>query len=483
MNTRDLKNPGGRKSSAAFFLIAILAGFGYLLPCQAQQASSTDPLKQIVWFSGPQTQPLADCADIKIPQGYHLTGVQGARIALQSINTPVPDNLIGVLTVDSSAGKWWAILQYTPEGYLKNAQTERLDSAGLLKTLQAQIKSQYNASAASLSWESAPAYDSSTHSLSWSVDAQTGGAKVLNESVVLLGRHGYFEITAVRPYPLGSAPSLQQLESDITFKDGENYSDYQNGDKVAAIGLADLIVGDKDKSTASASHRNFGGAAAAWIYSGLGVCVVLGSLMLLRKRNRPHAVRVSANKAHETPVVPEASAAPAAPAMASAAIASQPSDAVSNGHQNGMATAKLPEQRKLSKQFHRSRKKKVFNYPKFYTNVMRELSLHSYGPTTTNGKFNSNGYANGHANGHANGSNGHSNGHANGNGSNGSSLLSDPVKAEIIELIATQKNLIQEQKCLLEQQTKLIEEKRWLIEEQTNFLKNQSGQQYPLKFE
>ena len=511
MNVRYMKSYNGEKHPIAFCLMVLVAVFVVSNhSCQAQQPSLdavlSDPLKQVGWVSGPEKVSLGDFADFDIPAGYRLTDAHGARVILQSYNTPVTDGVVGLLA--SSSGKWWAVIEYTPAGYVKNAGDQLIDTASVLKAAQAEIQKRDNAqgasAATSLSWKSKPVYDASTHSLAWSIQIQSPSMKGENDTVALLGRHGVLDITAVQASATADSSSLKQLIGDIKFRDGERYTDYQGGDKVADIGLAQLIVG---QDHAAAAGSGFAASWIYWVYSGVGACIVVGiaGLLLMKKRSRPARVAVPVAAASVPATKPIVSAsmvsaptaaispqvAPAtapSPTVASTMAAASSHHAASN-HQNGAAAVKTNgAQAKTPKQFHRNRKKKVFNYPKFYTNVMRELSLHSYGPgTVANGKSGFNGHSNGHQNGHANGhtngnTNGHSNGQSNGH-TNGVNGINDAVKTEIGQLIASQKNLIEEQKCLLEQQTKLIAEKRWLIEEQTAFLKGQVNSQFPLKFE
>jgi hypothetical protein len=361
----------------------------------------------------------------------------------------------------------------------------QINAGSILKTVKKEIQAQGNGQTlTSLNWDTAPVYDSQAHSLQWSYQAQTASSKTLNRGEALLGRHGYIELTAVESYPLSTAPDLKQLAANITFKPGERYSDYQNGDKLAEVGLAEVISGGKPANTAGIFSSGFGGMAAACVYGGLAL-LTLGGLIVLRKKNRHRPSH--AHAAVEVPAKMAVAATSAAqPLPAFQAAAANGNGNGTNGSHNGHTAAVMPAARNGSKSLHRNRRKRVFDYSKFYTNVVKDLSLHSYGSGTAlpNGRKSSNGYANGHTNGHGNG-NGHANGHANGNGANGGNH--DAVKAEIEQLIVTQKHLIQEQKCLLEQQTKLIEEKRWLIQEQTAFLKGQAelieDQQFPLKFE
>jgi uncharacterized membrane-anchored protein len=473
MNVRHVKSSGGWKRSATICLVPVFALlFTFYSQCQGQQASvdSVVPAdSNIRWAIGPQKLSLGDYADIDVPAGYRMTDAHGARIILDSLNNPVPDNLIGALS--DTAGKWWAVMEYLPKGFVKDVG--QIDSTAVLKALQAEMQGS-GQPAASLDWQSAPVYDPQMHSLTWSLQVQNGSNKQLSQSIILLGRSGFVKITSYQPADLSA---LKQLAASINFRDGQRYADFQSGDQVARIGLSDLITGEKHAAKVGTRH-GFAGATAAWIYSGIFICVVVGGVMLVRRKKTAHVSRPPR-------VAPSAMAAKpsvAQPAAAARPSIAQPVAATNNGHKNGAVSTKAPpqtEQKKQVKHFHRNRRKKIFNYPKFYTNVMRELSMHSYGTGHfVNGKSGSNGHTNGHHNG---ASNGHTNG-ANGN-SNGVNGVNEAIKGEIASLIANQKNLIEEQKCLLEQQTKLIAEKRWLIEEQSAFLKGQAEQQFPLKFE
>jgi uncharacterized membrane-anchored protein len=477
MNVRYLKSSKTCEVSTAFCLVAIFGVLSISLQPQCRAQSSLNSAGAAVnWISGPQTMSVGNYADIQVPQGYRWVDGQAARAVLEGQNNPVPDDLIGVMVPDS--GKWWAVVEFAPDGYLKDAKEFSSPVAAKYAetALNDQRTKQGLSSITSLDWQSKPVYDDQAHTLTWSLQVQTASSKALDERLVMLGRHGILQITAVQPYPFTDAPFMKGLASDVSFKDGERYADYQTGDKIARIGMAELITGNNESNLAASSH-GFAGSAAAMVYAGLGACALVGGLVVVMQRKK-HQRPV--NRPVRTPV-----AAAAAPVASHASNGSNGS-ASRNGQSAAPTAAKVvlnQSQRKGLGNANRNRRRKVFDYPKFYTNVMRELSLHSYGPgvpmakakANTNGH--ANGHTNGHANGHANGSNGHANGANNGNG------VAEAIKSEIHELIASQKNLIQEQKLLLEQQTKLIEEKRWLIEEQTAFLKGQSEGQFPLKFE
>ena len=417
------------------------------------------PSQEIKWISGPQQASLGTLADIEVPQGYRLTGETGARILLERMKNPVPDGLIGILAPDS--GKWWIVLTFTDVGYVKNADKERIDSAAVLKAVQQRSEMQNSeraeqgmASIISVAWERPPVYDAEGHSLEWALRADTHSSKVVNDTVLLLGRRGVLEIITVQPYAASSAlVDLQQLIKNITFKEGQRYADYESGDKNADVSLSQLIIDDKQPAGSRNLMASSGGSVVVWIYSGLAGCVVmvLGMLLYQKRRQRRVPGAIYTNGRH---------------AIAAARAAS------GNGHGNGSASVSArPVMQKdvsLPDNHGKLRRRRVFDYSKFYTHVVMELSSKS---NTVAGPM-----LNGRSNNHA----------VNGTNGTNTEAASQTVAGATLDLIASQKNLIEEQKRLMQQQTRLIEERRKLIEEQNGLLKRQAEMiesQYSLKLE
>lgn len=445
----------------AYSTIVLITTFAAFLclqhQCRAQQAlaaqsvTALDTLKYVTWVSGPQEVTLGDIADINIPYGYRLTDVHGARMILANLNDPIPDDLVGILA--PASGKWMAILEYAPDGYLKNPDGMKVDTKAVLNQVLNQINAQQGqSSVASLVWQTQPAYDVHRHLLEWSFEIITpASAKILNQTTVLLGRHGVLEVTVAHPFSSADAPSLNQLINDINFKGGERYADYHSGDKVAEVGLAELILGDKPAPTGGAFSERFG-SATAWIYCGFAVCLIAGGVVVVRRRNKTQG-RQAPVHTHSTKHKSRGNGASSAQSIAVA-------NAKSNGH-----ALRIPVTKNGSKHHHHHHRRRIFDHSKFYMKVMRDLSRSSYDPAImTNGKNESHGH-NSHVNGDSNGHvNGHTNGHAASNGTN----ANQTTKSEMEDLIASQKKLIEDQKRLLEQQSRLIDEKRSLIEKRKN---------------
>ncbi|MGH7980872.1 MAG: DUF2167 domain-containing protein, partial [Limisphaerales bacterium] len=294
MNVQSLKAPRGMRPVVIACLLGAVAGTACLQESLAQQSPSqslifADPLKQINWISGPQKISIGDFANVTIPDGYRFADARGAHVILLNANTPVPNDLIGVLA--NNGGTWFAVLQYDKNGCVKTAQLDHIDSAALLKAVQKQLKNDNNLHGiTSLTWQSEPNFDAQASSLTWALQVQGGTAKTLKEGVALLGRHGILEVSAISSIP-SAAPALDQIVSrDISFKDGERHSDYQKGDKAGKLQLAAMIAGNEDESAMAAGTA----AWVYWVYSGLAICLGFAGVMVLvsrKKSRRHHAVR------------------------------------------------------------------------------------------------------------------------------------------------------------------------------------------------
>src|SRR5450631_2159797 len=224
-------------------------------------SSGLQPQEQ-VWISGPEMTSLGAIADLQIPAGYRFTGSEGAGNLLRQMNNPVPPGLIGILTPNS--GEWLAVIEFNQIGHVSDARNNsQMNSTALLKAIKDRTEAQNNdpmnmggLTTASVDWESQPVYDEKDHSLEWAVRAETQSGKVVNHSVVLLGRQGVLDVTMVKAYQgLPDLVPLKQLVKNISFKRGQAYADYQKGDKTAGVSLANLVVNDEAPAASEASEN------------------------------------------------------------------------------------------------------------------------------------------------------------------------------------------------------------------------------------
>src|SRR5579859_1171723 len=487
------------KSAGVFWLLPVFIVFltqsGNADQSSLLSLASPDQV-QVNWTSGPADASLGTLADIKIPKGYRFTDSIGAGALLGRMNNPIPQGLVGIIAPES--GQWWVVLTYKEIGYVKDVDKGAVDAAAVLKTISDRANRQNEDRTihnlpliTSVDWALAPVFDAKTHAVEWAVRAKTQSAEVINHTVRLLGRQGMLDATAVAPYQIKAAANLvplKELVKNISFKQGQRYTDYQDGDKVSDIALAGLITGDDDslasqKSDVTASNKSagaWGWYVLAGVIAGGGVMLVRGVVQRHHKSRRvPSAGSLIVGNGigngnghvHASAVVTPPIPATAGNDLQSSKVRTdevkpggvKPQVAVTQNGSNGSA--------------HRpgARRKKVFDYHRFYTDTVMKLSSSGYTAEVTP--------RNGHTNGH---SDGHSSAPAMEAQPASYGAMNQAMVQSHLDLIANQKALIEEQKRLVQQQTRLIEEKSKLIEEQNEILVRQSAMiesQYSLKLE
>jgi uncharacterized membrane-anchored protein len=439
------------------------------------------------WEMGMNTANLGSVASIGIPQGYRLMNEADARLFLEQLGNPVPKGLVGILAPQS--GHWWAVFAFTGTGYLKDADKQPLDPVEILQALRKRAEpdnlspvERVKAPAASVEWKELPYFNSYSHTLAWAIQADTQRSRTINDTVLILGRSGVLELTAVQPYEPGvDLPPITQLARHITFKEGKRYEDFQAGDKVANISLLGLIVDDE--------HPEFwntrsGSRYVAWVFYSLIACLAACGLVIYTKRRRP-AARTAIRTAVREATTKAASAHAAASTSNAAQGALAKSMASVHSPGNGSAVA-APGAHKIGSNGNGSKRAKpdkrgrrlVFNYAKFYTDFVMntEPAIKSATPFK--------------ANGNGNGSNGHGPTVSAPNGHIGADQASLPQvghpAATLVELISDQKALIDGQKHLILEQTRFIEEKRKFFNDQNQLLERQTAMfenQYSLKLD
>ena len=389
------------------------------------------------WILGPSKAALGDYATIRIPEGYRFTDAKGARVLLQRMRNPISPTLIGLFAPDS--GKWWLVLDAIDVGYLQGLNKDvRLDSKTILTGVRARVEldnlrraRQGGTPIASINWSKAPVFDAADNTLEWCLRAETivdsivnleqvsETNTVLNSTIRLIGRSRILGLTAVQgdlaDRSAADSFSMKDLIKNVSFNPGQRYSDFKPGDKIAAGKLEQLIIGDPLPVVMP---------QWVWIAIGCGGVLVLAGLIgglywlgrrMLRKERMSRAFPDYQEYGHALAPV------------------------FSNGKVHNGA-----------------RRRREFNYHKFYSDMMLEVSS---GPTVLQPV----------------------------DGVNGKRVAAadrvmpttkTSVDLSILqanrELIANQTQLIAEQKRLLQEQGKLIEEKSRLIHEKTQLLEKQA---------
>jgi uncharacterized membrane-anchored protein len=241
----------------------------------AAEPAQPEPKPEFAWVVSPSEGQIAQHAHIRLEGDLGFLDAAETRKFLQATGNLPSDNSY---TLANKEQGWFAIFDFVADGYVKD--DEKIDPDGLLSVLQENNKAgmekrkQQNLGLLFLDgWHTPPHYDSQTKRLEWAImlhDEQNN--KVVNFTTRLLGRHGYMSATLVSdPKNLDrDIASFKTALKGYDFNDGERYSEFRSGDKVAAYGLGALVLGGAAAAVASKggfkaiAYAAVAAAAAAW---------------------------------------------------------------------------------------------------------------------------------------------------------------------------------------------------------------------------
>jgi uncharacterized membrane-anchored protein len=241
-----------------------------------------DDLESVKFQKGPATGDLGTAAQVRVPAGFVFANGNDTRVIMEKMQNPTSGKEMGFLA--PAAEDWFAVFEFDPVGYVKDDEKGSLDADALLESIRAGTEAGNRERARRgwpaltvIGWETPPRYNEQTHNLEWAVRAESEGQPVVNHNTRLLGRGGVMEVTLVtNPTTLGETlPKFRTMLAGFDFVQGQKYSEFRAGDKMAAYGLTGLIAG--------------GGVAVAaksglfkWLWKGI-VAAVVGVGALVKK--------------------------------------------------------------------------------------------------------------------------------------------------------------------------------------------------------
>ena len=205
-------------------------------------------------------------ATLDLPSSLRFLDAKDAKHLLVDGWGNPPDAAEGVLGLVVPAdvspmepGGWASVVSFEEEGYVSDSGAASIDYAQLLKTMQdamvdenKQRRDQGFHEVQLIGWAEPPRYDQETHKLYWAKELSFSGSDhhTLNYNIRILGRRGVLVLNAV-----GSMDQLDQIHQAtpallgaVEFTEGHRYADFTTGDKVAAVGIAGLILGGAAKA-------------------------------------------------------------------------------------------------------------------------------------------------------------------------------------------------------------------------------------------
>ncbi|HLP76427.1 MAG TPA: DUF2167 domain-containing protein [Candidatus Paceibacterota bacterium] len=399
--------------------------FGSSTPAVGQGSPLFTRPDLINWVNGPARANIGANAEIEVPPGFSFTSGQDAVTVLKIMNNPAPSTLAGIITPASR--KYFIVLEYNSVGYVKNAGRQKINSPSVLKFIKENATKENTASTIkSIAWEIEPQFDRQQNTVEWAILATTDTSKTVNHVVRLLGREGALDAIAVQSADATETVPLKQIMSGISFKPGYAYADYQDGDKISERNLAELIAGTSSPELKTASSENLAYAI------GGGVLVLAGAGILVVRRKKTGHVQPKARTIGTN-------------GNGSIHDLLQSAAARNGNHVNGTnGNTNL-----------RRRKMRAFDYQRYYTDLMSQVSDRAEIPVVT---LNSRPRPKVAAKATE----------------PASTIELHPASvAANLSLIESQKRLIEDQQRLIREQSRLIEEKALLIQEKNQVLEKQ----------
>lgn len=234
-------------------------------------------MRELGWLKPGAIGAVDGKAEFKASPAYTFLGVGDTDKFLKLNGNPPVGN---AYTIAATQAGWFGILHFAPEGYIKD--DEKIDAEALLKTLkeqnvagnEAKRKQGYQALVLE-GWAIPPRYDAENKRLEWGTRLRgEDNSQVVNVSTRILGRSGYTSavlVTSPETVEVDLADFKKALK-DYDYVKGEKYSEWKQGDKVAAYGLGALVLGGA--AAAATSKGGFkviglaiaAGAAAVWAF-------------------------------------------------------------------------------------------------------------------------------------------------------------------------------------------------------------------------
>lgn len=261
------------RTGVSFYLtLGILLNF---IPATKAAEETADAPKSIrtayQWVDGPNTAAIKSIAEIKVPVGFMFTSSKGTQELLEMMGNPTSGNEVGFLAPTNLT--WFVIFEFDDVGYVKDDDKDKLDADKMLKSITEgneegnKLREEMGSAPLKIvGWEQKPKYDELSNNLEWAIRGESEGEPIVNYNTRLLGRKGVMQVSlVVEPDQLAATlPVFKEMLTGYSYKVGERYAEYKDGDKMAKYGLAALITG---------------GAAAVAVKTGL-----LGTLALFFKK-------------------------------------------------------------------------------------------------------------------------------------------------------------------------------------------------------
>lgn len=209
-----------------------------------------DKIVALPWVVGPQDVPALEGATLSLKADYVFLDVPSVREFMTLTQNP-RDGTEREQIFGPADLHWFGIIEFIGDGYIEDK--EEIDADALLEVMRKGTEEANEvrrkngwAEMTIVGWRRPPYYDPQTNRLEWAIDANNSdGTSSTNFNTRILGRRGATSAVLVTD-PQNFEADLAEFQQTLVgyqFNPGERYSEFQEGDKVAAYGLGALVVG------------------------------------------------------------------------------------------------------------------------------------------------------------------------------------------------------------------------------------------------
>jgi uncharacterized membrane-anchored protein len=255
-------------------------------------ALNAQPPVPLNWQEGPQTVSLGSTAELQLETGYIFLDAKDTRTLMEDMGNVTDGSELGLVTAADEDATWFVIFEQRDVGYVRDDDKDDIDADALLESIREgteeanEVRAERGISALHVvGWQEAPRYDEATNNLTWAIlGRDDDGGDVVNFNVRLLGRRGYVSATLVDDATriVLARPHVGRVLGSFSYKTGNKYAEFREGDKIAKYGLAALVVGG-----AGAAAAKTGLLAGLFKLIAKGgkaiILLVVGALAALRK--------------------------------------------------------------------------------------------------------------------------------------------------------------------------------------------------------
>jgi uncharacterized membrane-anchored protein len=210
--------------------------------------------KGVKTTEGPAKVALGSVAQYELLSGQHFVGADSLDLFYKLTHNIRAGDELGV--VIDPAG-WMLFFDFADVGYVKDDEKDQLNADKLLASMrenqdaanEARKKQGWDEMKLQ-GWAATPRYDEKTNNLTWALKLSSSRDNHqqiwINESIRLLGRGGYMNVTLVadpEEYEAASKATATLLAGNFGYITGHRYAEWKQGDKIAAVGLSALVLG------------------------------------------------------------------------------------------------------------------------------------------------------------------------------------------------------------------------------------------------